>query len=170
MCFYAPEKILTIILNGSTKAINLSLYLLAVYCFWLGFLRLLSLCGLDKKIAKLLRPVNKFLFGDIPESANGYISLNFSANMLGMGGAATPLALKAIGELEKNILNSSEALIMLFVINAASIQLLPTTVMSLMAGKGSIKPAAIILPSLLSAIASTLTGIILVKTLRRRAR
>ena len=87
--------------------------------------------------------------------------MNLSCNMLGIGGIATPLGVKAIEEMEKN--NNYSGQVMFFVINAASVQLLPGTLLSIRAMMGSQNPAAIIFPVLLTTLVTTLSGIILVK-------
>ena len=85
--------------------------------------------------------------------------MNLSCNLLGIGGASTPYALKAIDELEKE--KNGYAQKLLFVINATSIQILPTTVIALRAGAGSASPADIFLPSLICTVISTATAVIL---------
>lgn len=162
LLFAAPEKVFPAITKGSEKALTLTLQMAAVYAVWLGFLNLIKDMGLDKKIAKLLRPAIRFLFGDISDEAAGFISVNLSANMLGMGGAATPMGIAAIESLEKRE-NSFDAVTMLFVLNASCLQLLPTSVISLRAGFGSNAPGDIILPSFLASLVCTLSGILLVK-------
>ena len=85
--------------------------------------------------------------------------MNLSCNLLGIGGAATPYAVKAIGELEKE--KNGYAQKLLFVINATSIQILPTTVIALRASAGSVSPSDIFLPSLICTAVSTLTAVLL---------
>ena len=106
--------------------------------------------------------MNKFLFGKVPEKANDFISLNISANMLGMSGATTPMGIKAIKELEKHS-GTEYAITMFFVINATSVQIIPSSVMALRSAMGSVSPADIILPTVLSTLVSTIVGVLLVK-------
>ncbi len=157
-----PDAILSSMLAGGEKALTLTLKLVVVYAVWLGVFELLERSGLAKKLAKLLKPVNKFLFGQIPEKASDFISLNISANMLGMSGATTPMGIKSILELEKHK-NTEYAIAMFFVINATSVQLIPSSVLALRTSMGAISPADIILPTILATAVSSLIGIILVK-------
>jgi len=154
-------------LSGGEKALTLSLKLVFIYAVWLGIFELLSKTGLDKKIAKLLRPANKLLFGELPERANDFISLNISANILGVSGATTPMGIKAIAELDKHK-NTDYAVTMFFVINATSVQVIPSSVLALRTQMGSANPSDIILPTILATLLSTVIGILLVKIFVKR--
>ncbi|MDE5911500.1 MAG: hypothetical protein K2H24_04120, partial [Clostridia bacterium] len=92
-----------------------------------------------------------------------YITLNFSANLLGMGGAATPLGIKAMECMQDNSQKATDNMILFMVINSTSIQLIPATIIGLRASAGSNAPSDIILPSLLATLISTVTGVILAK-------
>ena len=108
-------------------------------------------------MAKGLKPFIKRIFKSNNDAANENLAMNISCNLLGLGGAATPFAVKAIGELEKE--NNGFAQKLLFVINATSIQILPTTVIALRASAGSVSPSDIFLPSLICTAISTLTAV-----------
>ena len=162
LIFTDPNGTLSAMLLGGEKALSLTLKMIVVYAVWLGVFELLEQSGLAKKFAKLLGPLNKFLFGKVPDTANDFISLNMSANMLGMSGATTPMGIKAIQELEKHP-NTQYAISMFFVINATSIQIIPSSVMALRTSLGSSSPADIILPTILTTLLSTLIGILLVR-------
>ena len=123
---------------------------------------MLEKTNLSNKFAKFLKPINNILFGKIPDSANNFMALNMSANILGMSGATTPLGIKSIQELEKHS-NTEYAITMFFVINATSIQLIPSSVMALRTSLGSASPSDIILPTLIATSISTIIGILLVK-------
>ena len=154
-------------ISASAGALNLCIEFCAVYAVWLGILELIDKSGLGEKLAHLLRPVIKKLFKiDNPEIEK-MIALNMSANMLGLGNASTPLGIKAMQALDDGSGVATTAMIMLIVINATSIQLLPSTVIGLRASAGSLNPADIILPTLLSTICTSLLGIILVKVISR---
>ena len=116
----------------------------------------------ENKFAKLLRPANRFLFGKLPDKANDFMSMNISANILGMSGATTPMGIKSIQELEKHP-NTEYAIAMFFVINATSIQLIPSSVLALRTAMNSTSPSDIILPTILSTLLSTVIGVLLVK-------
>lgn len=156
-----PQSVLTVCLDSSSQALKTALELCAVYCVWLGIFKVAEECRLVEKLSKLLRPLNKWLYGNISEVAAGYVSLNLASNLLGVGNAATPSAISAIREVEHDDTLSRFGA-MLFVVNATSVQLLPTTVIGLRASMGSANPSDIILPNLLATIATSVVGIALV--------
>lgn len=162
LIFYNPDMTLTAMLSGGEKALSLTLKMVVIYAVWLGIFELLERTGLAKKLAKALKPVNRFLFGKVPDSANDYMSLNISANLLGMSGATTPMGIKSVQELERHS-GTQYAITMFFVINATSIQLIPSSVLALRASMGSATPADIILPTILATLVSTIIGVLLVK-------
>ena len=163
----SPDSVLTSFLTGSEKALSLSLKLVVIHAAWSGVLSLLEKSGLADKGAKLLKPINKFLFGKIPEKANGFMALNITANALGMSGATTPMGIKSIEELEKHK-GTNYAIAMFFVINATSVQIIPSSVLALRTSLNSASPSDIILPTILSTLLSTIIGILLVKTFIKR--
>lgn len=167
LLIFNPDALLPSMLSGGQKALDLTLKLVVIYAVWMGVFALLEKTGLSNKFAKLLKPVNKFLFGNIPEKANDYMSLNISANMLGMSGITTPMGIKSIQELEKYS-GTEYAIAMFFVINATSIQLIPTSVMALRSSLGSASPGDIILPTIIATLLSTVIGIILVKLIIKK--
>lgn len=156
-----PQSVLTVCLDSSSQALKTALELTAVYCVWLGIFKVAEECRLVEKLSKLLKPVNKWLYGNISEVAAGYVSLNLASNLLGIGNAATPSAINAIREVEHDE-KLSRFGIMLFVVNATSMQLLPTTVIGLRASLGSANPSDIILPNLISTIVTSIVGVALV--------
>lgn len=162
MVFINPDGVLSAMLSGGEKALDLTMKMVVIYAVWLGVFALLEQSKLSNFFAKALKPVNKFLFGPLPEKASDFISLNISANMLGMSGATTPMGIKAIEELEKHT-NTEYAITMFFVINATSIQIIPSSVMALRSSMGSLSPADIIIPTILATLISSIVGIILVK-------
>lgn len=167
LLIFNPDALLPSMLSGGQKALDLTLKLVVIYAVWMGVFALLEKTGLSNKFAKLLKPVNRFLFGNIPERANDYMSLNISANMLGMSGITTPMGIKSIQELEKYS-GTEYAIAMFFVINATSIQLIPTSVMALRSSLGSASPGDIILPTIIATLLSTVIGIFLVKLIIKK--
>ncbi len=149
-------------LSGGQNALELTMKLVVIYAVWLGIFEIMAKSGLSNKVAKLLRPLNKFLFGKVPDSANDFMSLNISANILGMSGATTPMGIKSIQELEKYP-NTNYAITMFFVINATSVQIIPSSVLALRTSMGSTSPSDIILPTILATLLSTIIGVLLVK-------
>lgn len=162
LIFINPEAVLSSMLSGGEKALTLTFKMVVIYAVWLGVFGLLEQSGLDKKLAKLLRPFNNFLFGRLPDKANDYISLNISANLLGMSGATTPMGIKSVAELEKHS-GTEYAITMFFVINATSVQLIPSSVLALRSSMGSTSSSDIIIPTILATLLSSVIGILLVK-------
>ncbi len=166
LLFVNPEDSINAMMNAGADAVNLTIKLLGIYAVWLGIIALVDACGLSEKIAALLDPVIDWLFGKTDNNTKKYIALNMSANILGMGNACTPTGLKAMQGLDKQnnySLTASTAMIMLIVINATSIQLIPTTIIGLRQQYGSTSSSDIILPTIISTLVSTVLGVILVK-------
>ena len=157
-----PSTMLNEMISATTEALELCIELCAVYVVWLGFIELIDASGLSNKLAKLLRPLIKKIFKVDNSETEKLIALNISANMLGVGNAATPMGIRAMQALDDKTGKANFAMIMLVVINATSIQLLPTTVIGLRASAGSENPADIILPTLIVTVTTTIMGILLV--------
>lgn len=135
--------------EAAASAVELLISVSGMLCMWSGFMRIAKDCGLTEKLAGLLAPLLRRLFPDIePDSkAFGYISLNISANLLGLGNAATPPGLNAMRELRKRSGSdiASDSMITFVVMNTASIQLVPATVAALRKSFGSAQPFDIII-------------------------
>ena len=155
----APDKLLPELLGGAESAAKMALTLFCIYAVWMGLSSLTEKSGLSKGIARGLKPLTRRIFRTESDIANENLAMNISCNLLGLGGAATPYAVKAIGELEKSKNGFAQKL--LFVINATSIQILPTTVIALRASAGSVASSDIFLPSLICTVVSTATAVIL---------
>ncbi len=160
------------IFDGAKAAVEISLFLLGIVSVWMGITRILEDSGLIYRIAHLFRPVICRLFKNIPGDHPSItaITLNVLANLFGLGNAATPLGIKAMQEL--NTLNEDKGLItpemMTFiVINTASIQLIPFSVIGILAGYGNSNPAAVVLPILISTAISTMTALLVLAVFRR---
>lgn len=169
-----PSAVLSEMLGASADALKLCIELCAVYAVWMGLIELVDASGLSEKLAKLLRPLIKKIFKIEDKETQKLIAMNVSANMLGIGNAATPLGIKAMQALDDKSGKANFAMIMLIVVNATSIQLLPTTVIGLRASAGSANPADIIIPTLIVTFCTTILGIFLVhqidKLKRRKER
>ena len=150
----APDSFLPALMDGGKNSVNMALTLFTVYAVWMGLSKLCERSGISRGIANALGPVASRIFKTDSFIATENLAMNISCNLLGLGGAATPYAVKAIGELEKE--GNFFAQKLLFVINATSIQILPTTVIALRAGAGSASAADIFLPSLICTAVSTL--------------
>jgi len=154
---------------------NIALPLAGMFALWLGVMRLAELSGLVNVLARALRPVTRRLFPDVPTDhpALGAMAMNMAANMLGLGNAATPLGLKAMKLLDG--LNprpgtASNAMCTFLAINTASIQLIPTTAVAILAINGSQNPTRIISSSFLATLCAFTAGIVTVKLLEKLPR
>ena len=153
-------------------AVEISIGLIGIMALWLGIMKIAEASGLIRIIARLLKPITIRLFPDVPADhpAIGSIVLNMSANILGLGNAATPLGLKAMEELQE--LNpkkdtATDAMVMFLAINTSSVQLIiPATVVALMGAAAS----EIFLTTILATLTSTIAAIIMVRLLGRMKR
>ena len=159
---FDPDNILQTMLNTSKESLTLCGNLLGIYAVWLGLMQILQDCGIMTKLAKLLSPITTKLFGKVDQKTNEYICMNISANMLGMGGAATPMGIEAMKGMDNGKGKLTRGMIMFFVINATSLQILPTTIIGLRLANGSANAGDIIMPSIIATLVTTLTGILLV--------
>ena len=157
------EEVMNCMLLGGNKAIELSLKLWGIYTLWLGILKIVEDTGLDKKLAKLFNPIIRLLFGKADDYTKNQIAINITSNVLGMGNASTPSGINAIAGMDRGSKYATAGMIMIIVLNSSSLQLIPTTIVSLRAMAGSIASSDIILPTLLATLASTISGILLCK-------
>ena len=169
----APMTLLTEqLLHAANDAVSLGIGLVGVLALFLGLMKIIEASGLLSLIAKLLSPLLQRLFPEVPAShpAMGAMVMNLSANMLGMGNAATPFGLKAMQELDK--LNphkgvASNAMILFLAINTSCVTLLPAKVIALRTAAGSTDPSSIIATTLFATLCSMTIGIIATKWLAR---
>lgn len=170
--YYGNLDILTeAIFRGTSDTVDILIKLVGPMAFWLGLMNIAEKSGLTQFIGKLLKPVFKILFPEVPTDhpAAGSILLNLSANIFGLGNSATPLGIKAMKELQKLNSNKNEAspsMCTLLALNTSSITILPATIISLRAAFGSIEPASIIVTTLFATSISTITAILFDKIFR----
>ena len=160
--------------DGADKAVRLVISMAGVMCLWTGILKIAEKSGVTGKISALLAPVIKLV---MPECRNNKkameaVSANITANIFGLGNAATPLGLKAMKELQKTnrLINSPDnSMVMFVVINTASLQLIPSTIAAMRQAAGSEQPFAILPYIWITSILTLITGIMLAKifSLRR---
>lgn len=167
LCLFDPAQVLTGLLTASNNAVKLSFELCAVYAIWLGLFAILEQSGISQKVSKLLSPIINKIFGknNLSAESKRYVSMNISANLLGMSGAATPLGIKAIESMQKDNPKKSTvsfAMIMLIAISCSSVQLLPTSIIGMLSNAGSKNPTSILAPSIICSIVSTTLSILLV--------
>ncbi len=161
--------------EGAAAAIESCISLLGIMCLWTGLAKIGEKAGLIRVFAKILRPITRLLFPRLDPNGKAVnsIVMNMVANLFGMGNAATPLGIKALGEL--NRLNggrhtASDEMCMFVVVNTASIQLLPTTLISMRQAWGSASPGEVIVPVWIVSILAVCAGVTVAKLFERRRR
>jgi len=168
-----PMQLLTNnMLATSNDAITLAIGLIGVLSLFLGVMKVAEEAGLLQIIAKFLQPLLSRLFPDVPKNhpAMGAMVMNLSANMLGLGNAATPFGIKAMQELNKintTPHTASDAMILFLAINTSSVTIIPTKVIALRAAAGSIDPAGIIPTTLFATVCSTIVAIAMAKLFQK---
>ncbi len=160
-------------ISESVGAVQLVVTLAGGLCLWSGIMKIAEKAGLTQKIASLLSPITCRIFKGLKKDdpAMQSISMNITANMLGLGNAATPLGLKAMQQLEEQTPvkgTASNNMIMMVVLNTASVQLIPTTVATLRLAHGSANPMEIIPAVLITSIVSLTAAVLAVKLFARR--
>lgn len=160
------------ILSGAELSVKVAFSLIGIMAFWLGMMKIAKQCGLIEIIAKLIKPVTKRLFNEIPEDspAIGDIAMSFSANAFGLTNAATPIGIKAMEELQKHNTDktsASNAMCMFLAMNTAGFQLVPATVIAILIGIGYKNPTSIIAPTLLVTTISFISAIFLAKIFQK---
>ncbi|MYL48414.1 spore maturation protein [Halobacillus litoralis] len=159
------EDVNKAIFSTLDEAIMITLSLAGVLIFWLGLMKIAEEAGLLAGLAKIFRPLVKRIFPDIPEDhpALGYILSNMTANMFGLGNAATPMGLKAMKELKKlsGSDKASRSMITLLAINTSSLTLVPTTVIAIRMKYESQDPTSIVGATILATIISTIAALLI---------
>lgn len=161
------------IFSSAEQTVELCLTLLGTLCLWNGIMNIALKTSLIKKLTKFLKPLISFLFPDLKKDKkiSEQVSMNIVANILGLGNASTPIGLKAISSMQeknndKTTLNNSMAMFIL--INTASLQIIPTTVIAIRSSLGSNNPSKIILAVWVATIAAFLTAITAGKILSKK--
>ena len=180
------EVVTETILSSAKEAVQLGIGMAGVLAFWTGLMEIAQDCGLVDRLTRSIRPVIRFLFPDIPDGhrAQEYISLNMIANMLGLGGAATPAgleAMKALEQIEEERRNgrgagrkrprgtASNEMCTFLILNISSLQLIPVNMIAWRSQYGSSNPETVVGPALLATACSTLTAVIYCKWKMRKA-
>lgn len=162
-------------LEEGSLAVELLLYMLGGMCVWGGIMRIAEKSGLTEKLAKCFRPILKRLFKGIDVKGGAFraVCMNITANLLGLGNAATPLGLEAMRRMEEEERSGAEAsdnMIVFTVLNTASITLIPTTVASLRLKYGATEPMDILAGTLITSLASVTAGLTMAKLMNKRKR
>lgn len=167
------EGVVNTAMTGSTAAVTTAISLLGIMALWTGLMKIAEQSGLMEKFSRLIRPIIKIIFPKLPQksAAENAIVANMAANMLGMSNAATPLGIKAMEELSK-ISNriktiASNEMAMFVVINTASIQFIPATVIALRQLAGN-NPSEIIVPVWISSLITVTIGISIAKLFSKK--
>lgn len=156
------------IFSGTQEAVNLSINLLGTICLWNGIMAIASKTTLLDKLTKFLSPVMRFLFPEINKDneVHKQISMNVVANLLGLGNAATPLGLKAMKTMQKENKDKrrlTNSMAMFIVLNTASLQIIPTTVIAIRSSLGSSNPTKIVFPVWIATICAAFAGVFATK-------
>lgn len=158
-------------LEGCQKAIEIAISLAGSLCLWSGLAKVMERSDLTQKLGKFLKPFFRKLF---PESAKdplalGYLTANFSANLLGLGNGATPMGIAAVKRMQslRNSTHADDEMCRLIILNTASIQLLPTTVAGVRSALGSTAPFDILPGVWVCSLCSVTMGLLAARLLRR---
>lgn len=157
-------------LEGATAAVNLCISMAGIMCLWTGVMEIMNQCGLSAILARAFRPLLRRLLPNTSRDSEtlATISANLSANMLGLGNAATPLGIRAACRMARGCGGiASDELCLLVVLNSASIQLLPTTVAGVRSALGCAEPFDILLPVWLASALSVMVGLCAAKLFAR---
>ncbi|MDC3415418.1 nucleoside recognition domain-containing protein [Aquibacillus salsiterrae] len=150
--------------ESANEAVTLSIGLISVLVFWLGLMRIAEKAGLLRSLTTLFKPLVTRLFPEIPKDhpAMGYILSNFTANLFGLGNAATPMGIKAMEEMKKlsGSDHASRSMITFLVINTSSLTLIPTTVIAIRMQYDSSAPTEIVGTTILATCVTTISAII----------
>lgn len=167
LIFFQDLEVFPALLNSTFSSaktgFEISLYLTGVMSLWLGLMKIGERGGMVALLSKIIGPFFSRLFPSIPKDhpANGSIIMNFSANILGLDNAATPLGLKAMKELQEINPNKDEASdvqITFMVLNASGLTIIPITIIADRSVLGSVNPTSIFIPTLLATFCSTIAG------------
>jgi len=162
------------VVDSSKTAVEISIGLVGIMTLWLGMMRIAEAAGLVSLLGRLMRPLMRWLFPEVPPEhpAEGAIVMSMAANMLGLNNAATPLGIKAMEELqtlneEANKDTATNPMVTFMAINTSGVQLIPATMIAILAAAGSRNPTAIIAPSFIATFVGTIAAVLSAKILQR---
>lgn len=165
----APENFLPILIDGASKSAALCFSLIATYAIWLGLMNVWKDSGVTRAVSRVFRPIARLLFKTSDPETLDAVCMNASVNLLGISGAATAYGIKAANLLDHSPEKEYDSC-MLFVLNATSLQLLPTSIIGVRTALGSASPADIVFPTLIATLFSSLLGVVLVRLFIPRSR
>lgn len=147
------DEVTNAVFSGTQLAIKIVITLLGIMTFWLGIMKIAEKSGIVEFLAKILNPVAKIIFPEVKNNKIiGDIAMNFSANALGLANAATPIGIKAmegLQEINTDKESASDSMCTFLAMNTAGFQLIPATVIAILAANGYKNPTEIILPTLI---------------------
>lgn len=158
-------------LASAKEAVSLCITMASAMAFWVGIMRIAEREGMIERIAYRMGPLLTFLFPTVPKEseARAHIAANMVANILGLGWAATPAGLMAIKELKLLDARSgraTDAMCDFLILNISSLQLIPVNIIAYRSEYGSVSPTAIVGPSILATLVSTLAAVVFIKVRR----
>ncbi len=164
------DETVNAVFEGAGTSVSTLIALAGVMCFWTGIMKIAENSGISDFLCGLISPLVRSLFPGSGENARRHITMNMTANMLGMGNAATPMGMLAAEELDRENDNPSVPsanMCMLVVLNTTSFQLVPSTVIALRAAAGSAQAVSIILPIWFASACAVAAGVLSVKIMGR---
>ncbi|MCI1273464.1 MAG: hypothetical protein LKG27_03410 [Clostridiaceae bacterium] len=166
------QDVVNSILTGAETSVKVAFSLIGIMAFWLGIMKIAEQSGIVEFISKLIKPITKILFNEIPEDSKalGDVAMSFSANALGLTNAATPIGIRAMEEFQKenkDKTTASNAMCMFLGMNTAGFQLIPATVIAVLIGIGYKNPTEIIAPTLLVTTIAFLSAIVMAKVFQK---
>ena len=167
-----PAQVTKAAVDSAKTAVDISLGLVGIMTLWLGIMRVAEKAGLIAMLGRALRPISRILFPDVPPEhpAIGAVIMNFAANLLGLSNAATPLGIKAMEELQQlnpNKETASNAMVTFMTLNTGGMQLIPATIIGVLAAAGAKNPTAIISTALIASACGTIAAVTTAKLLQR---
>lgn len=162
------QEIGNAVIDGAAGAVQLTISLTGIMCLWCGIMQVLRDAGVIKKLSKLLSPFLRFFFPTAYRTGRGAeeIAANISANFLGIGNAATPLAIRAMQKMQEDNNNSmiaSDDMITLAVLNTASVSIIPSTVIALRRASGAVQPFSVVVPVWITSVCCALLALFLTR-------
>ncbi len=160
------------IFSGTELAVKIVLTLLGIMTFWLGIVKIAEKSGIVEFLSKVLKPVAKIIFPELPKDSPiiGDVAMNFSANALGLANAATPIGIKAMEgmqELNRDKESATNSMCTLLAMNTAGFQLIPATVIAILAAVGCKNPTEIIVPTLIVTSTAFVCAILLARIFQK---
>lgn len=165
-------QVVDVLFTSTENTVTLFLELTGMICMWSGFIKIAEKSGMIEKVSKFINPLIRIIFPELKndKEISGHIAMNMTANMIGLGNVATPMGLKAMAKLQEKNENKnklSKTMLTFVILNTASIQLIPTSVIAIRTAANSQEPTNIVLPTIIASIASVIIGILIVKILYR---